>query len=38
MLRYPGVAHGFLMHADHHSRARLALDEIGGLMRAKLKR
>ena len=36
LLRYPGVAHGFLMHADHHARARLALAEIGGLMRAKL--
>ncbi|WFR72721.1 alpha/beta hydrolase [Prescottella defluvii] len=35
VLRYPGVAHGFLMHADHHDRARLALAEIGGLMRAK---
>ncbi|MFD1251026.1 alpha/beta hydrolase [Nocardioides ginsengisoli] len=36
LLRYPGVAHGFLMHADHHARARLALAEIGGLMRARL--
>ncbi|MGF7121179.1 alpha/beta hydrolase [Rhodococcus sp. BE178] len=35
VLRYPGVAHGFLMHADRHVRARLALAEIGGLMRAK---
>lgn len=35
VLRYPGVAHGFLMHADQHVRARLALAEIGGLMRAK---
>lgn len=38
LLRYPGVAHGFLMHADEHARARLALAEIGGLMRAKLGR
>ncbi|MEV5541547.1 alpha/beta hydrolase [Saccharopolyspora shandongensis] len=38
LLRYPSVAHGFLMHADHHARARLALAEIGGLMRAKLRR
>ncbi|UUW87949.1 alpha/beta hydrolase [Pimelobacter simplex] len=36
LLRYPGVAHGFLMHADRHERARLALAEIGGLVRAKL--
>ncbi len=35
VLRYPGVAHGFLMHADLHARARLALAEIGGIMRAK---
>lgn len=38
LLRYPGVAHGFLMHADTHERARLALDEIGGIMRAKFAR
>ncbi|WP_305094524.1 alpha/beta hydrolase [Prescottella sp. R16] len=35
LLRYPGVAHGFLMHADRHVRARLALAEIGGIVRAK---
>ncbi|MFC7446490.1 alpha/beta hydrolase [Rhodococcus daqingensis] len=35
LLRYPGVAHGFLMHADSHARARLALAEIGGIARAK---
>ncbi|MFC9787498.1 alpha/beta hydrolase [Rhodococcus sp. NPDC127528] len=35
LLRYPGVAHGFLMHADAHARARLALAEIGGIARAK---
>jgi len=35
LLRYPGVFHGFLMHADHQSRARLAMAELGGLMRAK---
>lgn len=35
LLRYPGVAHGFLMHAGEHARARLALAEIGGLVRAK---
>jgi acetyl esterase len=35
LLRYPGVFHGFLMHADNQSRARLAMAELGGLMRAK---
>ncbi|WP_018178124.1 alpha/beta hydrolase [Jongsikchunia kroppenstedtii] len=35
LLRYPGVYHGFMMHADDQSRARLAMAELGALMRAK---
>lgn len=33
--RYPGVYHGFLMRSDATARGRLAMAEIGGLMRAK---
>ncbi|WP_142308796.1 alpha/beta hydrolase fold domain-containing protein, partial [Mycobacterium interjectum] len=33
--RYPGVYHGFLMRPDATARGRLALAEIGGLLRAK---
>ncbi len=33
--RYPGVYHGFLMRSDATARGRLALAEIGGLLRAK---
>ncbi len=33
--RYPGVYHGFLMRADATARGRLAIAEIGALLRAK---
>jgi len=33
--RYPGMYHGFLMRSDATARGRLAIAEIGGLMRAK---
>jgi acetyl esterase len=33
--RYPGVYHGFLMRSDATARGRLAMAEIGGLLRAK---
>jgi acetyl esterase len=34
--RYPGLAHGFLMQTHHLARARLALAEIAGVLRAKV--
>ncbi len=33
--RYPGMCHGFLMRADATARGRLAIAEIGALLRAK---
>ena len=33
--RYPGAYHGFLMRSDATARGRLAIAEIGGLVRAK---
>ena len=33
--RYPGVYHGFLMRADTTARGRLAIAEVGALLRAK---
>jgi len=33
--RYPGAYHGFLMRSDATARGRLAIAEIGGLLRAK---
>jgi acetyl esterase/lipase len=33
--RYPGASHGFLMRSDATARGRLAIAEIGGLLRAK---
>ena len=33
--RYPGMYHGFLMRSDAVARGRLAIAEIGGLLRAK---
>jgi acetyl esterase/lipase len=33
--RYPGMYHGFLMRSDTTARGRLAIAEIGGLLRAK---
>lgn len=35
LTRYPGMYHGFLMRSDTTARGRLALAEIGGLLRAK---
>lgn len=35
LTRYPGMYHGFLMRSDATARGRLALAEIGGLLRAK---
>lgn len=35
IMRYPGVAHGFLMRANEQKRAKLALAEIAGLVKAK---
>jgi acetyl esterase/lipase len=34
-IRYPGAYHGFLMRSDATARGRLAIAEIGGLLRAK---
>lgn len=33
--RYPGMYHGFLMRSDATARGRLAIAELGGLLRAK---
>ncbi|MBV8785848.1 MAG: alpha/beta hydrolase [Mycobacterium sp.] len=33
--RYPGMYHGFLMRSDVTARGRLAIAEVGGLLRAK---
>ncbi|OBJ86678.1 alpha/beta hydrolase [Mycobacterium asiaticum] len=33
--RYPGMYHGFLMRSEATARARLAIAEVGGLLRAK---
>ncbi|MGE2728405.1 alpha/beta hydrolase [Mycolicibacterium vaccae] len=33
--RYPGIYHGFLMRSEATARGRLAMAEIGGLLRAK---
>ena len=33
--RYPGTYHGFLMRSDATARGRLAIAEIGALLRAK---
>lgn len=35
LTRYPGAYHGFLMRSDATARGRLAIAEIGGLLRAK---
>lgn len=35
MTRYPGMYHGFLMRSDATARGRLAIAEIGALLRAK---
>ncbi|MCK8645565.1 alpha/beta hydrolase [Mycobacterium colombiense] len=35
LTRYPGMYHGFLMRSDATARGRLALAEVGGLLRAK---
>jgi len=35
LTRYPGMYHGFLMRADATARGRLAIAEIGALLRAK---
>jgi acetyl esterase/lipase len=35
LTRYPGMHHGFLMRSDATARGRLAIAEIGGLLRAK---
>ncbi|SBS70402.1 LipH [uncultured Mycobacterium sp.] len=35
MTRYPGVYHGFLMRSDTTARGRLAIAEIGAVLRAK---
>lgn len=35
--RYPGVYHGFLMRSDATARGRLAIAEIGALLRAKFR-
>jgi acetyl esterase/lipase len=35
LTRYPGLYHGFLMRADATARGRLAIAEIGALLRAK---
>ncbi|WP_326546433.1 alpha/beta hydrolase [Mycolicibacterium sp. ND9-15] len=35
LTRYPGVYHGFLMRSDTTARGRLAIAEIGALLRAK---
>ncbi len=36
--RYPGVYHGFLMRSDATARGRLAIAEIGALLRARFAR
>ena len=36
--RYPGMYHGFLMRSDATARGRLAMAEIGALLRAKFAR
>ena len=33
--RYPGIYHGFLMRSEATGRGRLAMAEIGALLRAK---
>ena len=35
LTRYPGVYHGFLMRSEGTARGRLAIAEIGALLRAK---
>ncbi|MGV0717063.1 alpha/beta hydrolase [Mycolicibacterium sp. XJ662] len=35
LTRYPGIYHGFLMRSDATARGRLAIAEIGALLRAK---
>ncbi|OBF03609.1 alpha/beta hydrolase [Mycobacterium sp. ACS4054] len=35
LTRYPGMCHGFLMRSDATARGRLAIAEIGALLRAK---
>lgn len=35
LTRYPGIYHGFLMRSDTTARGRLAIAEIGALLRAK---
>jgi acetyl esterase/lipase len=35
--RYPGMCHGFLMRSDATARGRLAIAEIGALLRAKFE-
>lgn len=35
LTRYPGMYHGFLMRSEATARGRLAIAEIGGLLRAK---
>lgn len=35
LTRYPGIYHGFLMRSDATARGRLALAEVGALLRAK---
>ncbi|BBZ15763.1 alpha/beta hydrolase [Mycolicibacterium gadium] len=35
LTRYPGAYHGFLMRSDATARGRLAIAEVGGLLRAK---
>lgn len=36
--RYPGIYHGFLMRSDTTARGRLAIDEIGALLRVRFTR
>ncbi|MGE2734686.1 alpha/beta hydrolase fold domain-containing protein [Mycolicibacterium vaccae] len=35
LTRYPGIYHGFLMRSEATARGRLAMAELGGLLRAK---
>ena len=37
LTRYPGVYHGFLMRADATARGRLAIAEIGALLRGEIR-
>lgn len=37
LTRYPGMYHGFLMRSDATARGRLAIAEIGALLRAKFR-